>query len=207
MHWLITSALTQLEAASFGSTRRGDATNSHTRAVGFRSTSHSLPGFHSQTFTACWQGGRKVVPRMARYTREEAALAGSIGGHISWANTVDRSARTRPGREALEARFLREADGDPVRAEHLRKAHYRRLALKSAIARRMSDGYCVTDWDRHQSLAGDVEWQRERNRRKVAAYRERERAKADQPGPATGYDIGHVTDYPGGEERRGGTST
>lgn len=32
--------------------------------------------------------------------------------------------------------FLNEANGDPVRAEHLRKAFYGRMALKSAQARR-----------------------------------------------------------------------
>jgi hypothetical protein len=63
-------------------------------------------------------------------------LCGRKGGHISWANTVDRSARTAPGRAALEARFLDQADGDPVRAEHLRKAYYADLSLKSAKARR-----------------------------------------------------------------------
>jgi hypothetical protein len=63
-------------------------------------------------------------------------LRGRIGGHISWANTTDRAARTAPGRAAMDAKFLAEADGDPVRAEHLRKAHYLRMALKSAEARR-----------------------------------------------------------------------
>jgi hypothetical protein len=32
--------------------------------------------------------------------------------------------------------FLDKAGGDPVRAEHLRVAYYKRLALKSAQARR-----------------------------------------------------------------------
>ncbi|GAA1969251.1 hypothetical protein GCM10009817_06510 [Terrabacter lapilli] len=56
--------------------------------------------------------------------------------HSSWANTVDRSARTAPARAALDAKFLAQAEGDPERAEHLRKAHFARLALKSAQARR-----------------------------------------------------------------------
>jgi hypothetical protein len=55
---------------------------------------------------------------------------------MSWANTTDRSARTAPGRAALERKFLDEADGDPVRAAHLRKAWFKRLALKSAQSRR-----------------------------------------------------------------------
>jgi hypothetical protein len=60
---------------------------------------------------------------------------GAIGAHESWANTVDRSARTAPARAAREAKFLAAAGGDPVRAEHLRKAHFKRMALKSAEAR------------------------------------------------------------------------
>jgi len=66
----------------------------------------------------------------------EAVRTGRIGAHISWARTTDRSARTAPARAAFEAKFLAEADGDPVRAEHLRKAHFARLALASARARR-----------------------------------------------------------------------
>ena len=64
------------------------------------------------------------------------SMAGRIGAHQSWANTIDRSARTAPGRAALEQRFLDEADGDPKRAEHLRKVYFQRLAMKSAESRR-----------------------------------------------------------------------
>jgi hypothetical protein len=60
----------------------------------------------------------------------------SIAAHEGWAQTPDRSARTAPARAALEARFLEQAGGDPVRAEHIRKAHFQRMALKSAITRR-----------------------------------------------------------------------
>lgn len=66
----------------------------------------------------------------------ERSLQASIAAHESWAATANRSRRTAPARAALEARFLAEADGDPVRAEHLRRAHFQRLALKSAQARR-----------------------------------------------------------------------
>jgi len=66
----------------------------------------------------------------------ERSLIASIASHESWARTEDRAARTAPARQALEQRFLNEAGGDPVRAEHLRKAYYQRLALKSAAARR-----------------------------------------------------------------------
>lgn len=69
-----------------------------------------------------------------------ASAIGRIGAHISWANTTDRAKRTAPARAALEAKFLKEAGGDPVRAEHLRKAYYQRLALKSAQSRRARRG-------------------------------------------------------------------
>ena len=69
-------------------------------------------------------------------SESELSLLGRLGAHASWANTKDRTARTAPARAALEQKFLDEAGGDPVRAAHLRKAHYARLALKSAQARR-----------------------------------------------------------------------
>jgi hypothetical protein len=69
-------------------------------------------------------------------TASERQLRASIAAHESWANTSNRSARTAPARAALDQKFLDAADGDPVRAAHLRKAHFARLALKSAQSRR-----------------------------------------------------------------------
>ena len=66
----------------------------------------------------------------------DASAWGTIGAHLKWAKTTDRTAATAPARAALERKFLDEADGDPVRAAHLRKAYFRRLALRSAAARR-----------------------------------------------------------------------
>lgn len=66
----------------------------------------------------------------------ERSLIASIASHESWARTENRSARTAPARAALDRKFLDQADGDPTRAEHLRKAHFSRLALKSAKSRR-----------------------------------------------------------------------
>ncbi len=66
----------------------------------------------------------------------ERRLAATIAAHTSWANTEDRTARTAPARLALDQKFLDEAGGDPVRAAHLRKAWFARLALKSAQSRR-----------------------------------------------------------------------
>lgn len=75
---------------------------------------------------------------MSEITPAERKLIAQIAANESWARTDDRSARTAPARRALEEKFLREADGDPVRAEHLRKAHFQRLALRSAQSRRKS---------------------------------------------------------------------
>jgi len=69
-------------------------------------------------------------------TAQERTLRARLAAHDSWAQTADRTARTAAARAALDAKFLEQAGGDPVRAEHLRKAHYARMALKSAQARR-----------------------------------------------------------------------
>lgn len=79
------------------------------------------------------QEGSSIMP--SQYPSERR-IAGSLGAHISWANTTDRTARTEPGRRALDAKFLAQADGDLKRAASLRKAYFTQLALKSAQARR-----------------------------------------------------------------------
>ncbi len=63
------------------------------------------------------------------------SLNASAAAHESWARTIDRSARTAAARAARDQKFLDAADGDPVRAEHLRRAHFARLAAKSVKAR------------------------------------------------------------------------
>lgn len=69
-------------------------------------------------------------------TNSERSQLGRLAAHESWANTPNRAARTANARAALDQKFFDAADGDPVRAAHLRKAHFARLALKSAVARR-----------------------------------------------------------------------
>ncbi len=69
-------------------------------------------------------------------TETERQLVARIAAHESWAQTPNRSARTAPARAALDAKFLEQANGDQVRAAHLRKAYFARLALKSAQSRR-----------------------------------------------------------------------
>jgi hypothetical protein len=68
-------------------------------------------------------------------TPSQRSLRSKLAVHKSWANTLDRTARTANARKGLQAKFLAEADGDPVRAESLRRAFYANLAFKSARAR------------------------------------------------------------------------
>lgn len=75
-------------------------------------------------------------------TPEQRALRARIGAHISWANTVNRTARTEAARRALSDGFEKKVPAeitDPAArlaaAESLRKAFYARLSLKSAKAR------------------------------------------------------------------------
>lgn len=77
-------------------------------------------------------------------SQSERSLAASIAANEGWARCPDRSARTSPARAALMAKFetLVDPNGElaPVerakRAENARRAHFQRLALKSAKARR-----------------------------------------------------------------------
>jgi hypothetical protein len=70
--------------------------------------------------------------------KNERSILGKIAAHESWGRTEDRAARTAPARSAMQQKFLDEAGGDEVRAAHLKKAYFARLALKSAVARRKS---------------------------------------------------------------------
>jgi hypothetical protein len=71
-----------------------------------------------------------------KLTPAERSLRGQIAAHESWAQTPDRAARTAAARTALDQKWLDAAGGDAQKAAHLRKAHYARMALKSAQARR-----------------------------------------------------------------------
>jgi hypothetical protein len=75
----------------------------------------------------------------------DGPLIAKARNHEFWAQVDDRTAATQKARDTFRDRFLREArerfgDLPPEdlarRAEHLRKAYYARLALKSARARR-----------------------------------------------------------------------
>jgi hypothetical protein len=66
-----------------------------------------------------------------------------IAAEISWARTTDRSARTRPARQAFLKRFEREVDPDGKlppderrrRAEHALRAHMLRLRKRATTRR------------------------------------------------------------------------
>jgi hypothetical protein len=76
------------------------------------------------------------MPQTHSLTATERRLRAQLAAHESWAATESRSTRTANARRAFEDKFLAEADGDPQRAESLRKAYFARMALKSAQARR-----------------------------------------------------------------------
>jgi hypothetical protein len=81
---------------------------------------------------------KPTKPALSRDSETSAAarMLGRLGAYSKWANTTDRTAATAPARRALEAKFMAEAEGDPVRAASVRKAYFARLALASAKARR-----------------------------------------------------------------------
>jgi hypothetical protein len=60
-------------------------------------------------------------------TDAEIRTALRMGAHQSWANTADRTARTRPARVAFEAKFANESE---------RKAWFLRLSLAGQAAYR-----------------------------------------------------------------------
>jgi hypothetical protein len=74
------------------------------------------------------------------------SLLSTRANHLRWAAVDDRTAATQKARETFRDQFVAEARerfGDDLapedlarRAEHLRKAYYARLALKSAQSRR-----------------------------------------------------------------------
>jgi hypothetical protein len=73
----------------------------------------------------------------------DRSLIASIAADISWARTADRAARTEAARKALLDRFEAAVPAevtDPATrsaaAENLRRAYYKTLARKSALARK-----------------------------------------------------------------------
>lgn len=81
-------------------------------------------------------------------TPSERSLRAKAAIHARWANVSDPKAETEPARQAFLEKFERQIDPDGVldpqerarRAEHARKAHFYRMALASARARRKAGG-------------------------------------------------------------------
>jgi hypothetical protein len=88
-------------------------------------------------------------------TPAERRLRGQLAAEESWSRTADRSARTAPARAAFLDRFERQVDPDgslppterALMAEHARRAHFLRLSLQSAKARRERAGRLVNGGD------------------------------------------------------------
>jgi hypothetical protein len=88
------------------------------------------------------------MPQNDSLSPSERSLRAQIAAHESWAHTEDRAARTAKARQASLDRFEDHVDPDrklspaerTKRAENARKAHFKRMALKSAKARRGSGG-------------------------------------------------------------------
>lgn len=73
----------------------------------------------------------------------QKTTARRYAAHVSWAKTIDRSARTAPARKALFQKFYDAVDDritDPAArqqaAESAYRAHFTRLSLKGQAARR-----------------------------------------------------------------------
>jgi hypothetical protein len=81
---------------------------------------------------------------VTRPTNSDASQWGTIGAHLRWAKTTDRTAATAPARRAFDQRFYDQVDPDHTlspearakAAESARKAYFSQLALKSAQVRR-----------------------------------------------------------------------
>jgi hypothetical protein len=84
-----------------------------------------------------------IVAASKNLTPSQRQTRSRHGSHKSWANTVDRTARTAPGRAGLLRKFEDQVDPDRTltpedrakRAESARKAYYTRLSMLAVKAR------------------------------------------------------------------------
>jgi hypothetical protein len=80
-----------------------------------------------------------------RLSPSERHQRARIAAHASWANTSDRSARSKPGRDAVLDRFADEVDPDHAlpeaerrqRALSAQRAHLARLSFERSKAARL----------------------------------------------------------------------
>jgi hypothetical protein len=81
-------------------------------------------------------------------TPSQRSQRARMAAHSSWARTPDPAARTAPARRRFMDRFEREVDPDGTlpgaermrRAQHLRKAYFTAMALRSARSRAKKAG-------------------------------------------------------------------
>jgi hypothetical protein len=92
-------------------------------------------------------------------TPSERVLRARLAAHEKWAQTGDRTAAIATARQAFLDRFERQVDPDGIldpaerarRAESAKRAHFLRLSLKSARARRKARDLTAT------AVAAEVE--------------------------------------------------
>jgi hypothetical protein len=99
---------------------------------------------HDRALAPC--GSACHLPRRhrGRWSAIAKDINRRIAAEISWSRTVDRSARTRPARQAFLRRFEREVDPDGKlsreerqrRAEHAKRAYMLRLAKRAVAIRK-----------------------------------------------------------------------
>lgn len=97
-------------------------------------------------------------------TTSEQSMQKSVAAHLSWANTTDRAARTRAARESSHyTRFEKkaremhpnasESEIEAV-AKSLRSAHFKELARRSALSRRLKGA--AKKAAKEQAVAADI---------------------------------------------------
>jgi hypothetical protein len=74
--------------------------------------------------------------RRTPISAQHRSLQKSYASNVSWANTPDRSERTRKARETFLANLLEQAGGDQAKAKKLQQTHMQRMLLKSIEARK-----------------------------------------------------------------------
>lgn len=87
---------------------------------------------------------RERCAQAMEMTPAQRSLRSRIAAHTSWANTGDRTARTSNARKASMDRFEKQVDPEGVlppeerrqRAASAASAHFSRMAMASAAARR-----------------------------------------------------------------------
>ena len=89
-----------------------------------------------------------ALTRRSTLTPAERKLRAEAAVHQSWANTIDRKARTSAGTEAFLSRFEKQVDPEGTltkrererRAESAKRSYFAALALKASKAKAAKKG-------------------------------------------------------------------